>query len=227
MFEFSSINLVRMSVFCAALFAFKFFLFQNIFFMYKWKIEGGTPITVLLNSNNARMDPIFKNFPHYRVTDESRYCILHFILWDFQILDNSRKLIIQILSFQKHFLYIIFQSFSSLTSVIFSLDVILLGSNGLTTFQLFITAYIFYPPILISPTILQKQLKICFFYLENHRKNDRNNICFNPYTFNMSYKSFSYLTSLSRREPVNSSTPYLSTMKKSIFLTNLHHQSHK
>ena len=46
--------------------------------------------------------------------------------------------------------------------------------------------------------ILQKQLKLYLFF-QKSLKNGCNNLYFHRYSFNMSYKSFSYLTPLSRR----------------------------
>ena len=71
--------------------------------------ETCTQTKVFLNSNNARIDPIFNNCPNDWVTDGSRYRILLFILCNFQALDNSRKEIIQ--SFGSFF--IIFLNFGS------------------------------------------------------------------------------------------------------------------
>ena len=68
------------------------------------------------------MGPIFNNCPHNWVTDGNRYRILLFIMWDFQILDYSRKKSIKTLAVSLSFLKVLVPS----TSVIHSLDIILL-----------------------------------------------------------------------------------------------------
>ena len=54
-------------------------------------------------------------------------------------------------------------------------------------------------------SVLQKQWWI-YLLFEKSLKNDCNNLYFHPYTLNMSYKPFSYLTSFSHSGPVNLST---------------------
>ena len=102
------------------------------------------------------MGSIFNNCPYNWVTDESRYQILLFILCNFQILDDSRKKLFKTLAVSLSFFKILVPS----TCVIFSLDIILLGSNGLTIFQKFLLSitYIFYTQLLIifSFTFSQK-----------------------------------------------------------------------
>ena len=65
-----------------------------------------------------------------------------------------------------------------------------------------------------------KSLKVCC--LENHRKSDAMireiitapfSVTFHHFTFNMSYKSYSYLTSLSGRVPLNSLIPIFGNIK--------------
>ena len=57
----------------------------------------------------------------------------------------------------------------------------------------------------VNPHFLQKQLQIYLLFRKSV-KNGCNNLYFHPYPFDVSYKSFSYLTSLSHRDPVNLST---------------------
>ena len=59
---------------------------------------------------------------------------------------------------------------------------------------------------LFPVSILQKQRQI-YLLFQKSLKNDCSNLYFHLYNFNMSYKFFAYLMSLSRRGPVNQSTP--------------------
>ena len=52
-------------------------------------------------------------------------------------------------------------------------------------------------------------------------KNDCSNIYLHPYTFEMSYKSFSYPTLLSRHGPVNLSTPTFGNINLTEAMSNL------
>ena len=61
-------------------------------------------------------------------------------------------------------------------------------------------------PTLFPIWTLQKQLKI-YLLFEKSLKISCNNLYFHFYTIDMGCKSFSYLTSFSRRGPVNLSTP--------------------
>ena len=71
--------------------------------------------------------------------------------------------------------------------------------------------------------ILQKQLTI-YLLFKNSLKKGCNNLCLLPYTFDMSYKSFSYQTSLSRPGTVNRPTPIIGNINLitgiSTFITN-------
>ena len=101
------------------------------------------------------MGPIFNNCPHNWVTDGSRYPILLFILWNFQILDNSRKEIIQNLS---SFL-IIFKNFGTCNKCYLFTGHNFIRQQWFKYFPtFFIIAYIFYTQILIifSFTFSQK-----------------------------------------------------------------------
>ena len=60
-------------------------------------------------------------------------------------------------------------------------------------------------------SLFQKQLQI-YLLFQKMLKNDSKNLYFHLYTFNMIYKSFSYLTSLFCRGPVNASTPIFSNI---------------
>ena len=62
---------------------------SNFLFLISFKISS-------LSTNEKmkgviELQLIFKNCPHYWATDGRRYRIFLFILWYFQILDNSRK----------------------------------------------------------------------------------------------------------------------------------------
>ena len=52
-------------------------------------------------------------------------------------------------------------------------------------------------------------------------KNGCNNLYFHPYSFNKTQKSFSYLTSLSRGDLLNQSTPTFRNINLTETITNL------
>ena len=68
--------------------------------------------------------------------------------------------------------------------------------------------------------IFQKQLEIHFLFGES-MKNDYDNLYIHPCTFGMSYTSFYYPTSFSRRQPVNSSTLTFNKINLKEVMTNL------
>ena len=57
-------------------------------------------------------------------------------------------------------------------------------------------------------SILQKELEIYLLFQKSLKNSCKISFFFYPYTFDMSYKSFSYLTPFSRRGPVNLLTPF-------------------
>ena len=59
------------------------------------------------------------------------------------------------------------------------------------------------------------------FKSQKSQKNNCNNLYFHLYAFGMSYKSFSYLTSLSNRSPVNPSTTTFGNINLTETMTNL------
>ena len=69
-------------------------------------------------------------------------------------------------------------------------------------------------------SILQKQLEV-YLLFEMSLKNGCNNFYFHPYTFDERYKSISYLMSLFRRGPVNSSSPTFGNINFTEAMTNL------
>ena len=73
----------------------------------------------------------------------------------------------------------------------------------------------FFPNIYLTKTIKN------YLLFQTFLKNGFNNLYFHPYTFNMIYKSFSYLTSLSRRGPVNPSTSTFGSINLAKTMTNL------
>ena len=73
----------------------------------------------------------------------------------------------------------------------------------------------FLPNIYLTKTIKN------YLLFQKFLKNGFNNLYFDPYTFNMIYKSFSYLTSLSRRGPVNPSTSTFGSINLAKTMTNL------
>ena len=87
------------------------------------------------------------------------------------------------------------KSLSKMTAImsIFTVNPLKLPSNQV---------HIWWQPLLFPISILQKQLKI-YLLFQKSLKNVCNILYFCPYTFDMSYKLFSYLMSLSRRGPVN------------------------
>ena len=139
MSKFYSINLVGISVFCVALFAFKFFISFKVsslstneklkhvvelqFFLIAVMLGWVLYLTVLITWSLMEAD----------IGSCSFYCgIFRF----FMIVEKKLfKTLAVFLSFFKILL--------SSTSVIFSLDIILLDSNGLTTFQNFLLSHIF------------------------------------------------------------------------------------
>ena len=103
------------------------------------KIERYTGITIFVNSNNARMGPIFSNCPHYWITDGSRYWILFYILWVFQIWIILEEKLFKTLAVSLSLFEILVPS----TTFMFSLDIILFDSNDLTAFQNFLLWHMF------------------------------------------------------------------------------------
>ena len=100
------------------------------------------------------MGPIFNICPHNWVTDGSRYWMLLFILWNFQILDNSRKEIIQNLSCFFSIIFIInlsiFLNFGSFNKCYLFTEHNNVRQQWFNYFpNFFIVAYIFYTQILI------------------------------------------------------------------------------
>ena len=69
-------------------------------------------------------------------------------------------------------------------------------------------------------SILQKQRQNYLLFGKS-LKNDCNNLYFNPYTFDMSYKSLSYLTSLYRGRQVNPSAPTLGNINLTVTMIKL------
>ena len=111
------------------------------------------------------MGSIFNNCPHYWVTDGSRYRILLFILWNFQILDNGRKVIIQ--NFSSFF--IIFQNFGSFNKCYLFTGHNFVRQQWFNYFpKIFNIAYIFHTQVLIifSSTFSQKcNTQVSFFII--------------------------------------------------------------
>ena len=73
---------------------------------------------------------------------------------------------------------------------------------------------------LFPVSILQKQRQI-YLLFQKSLKNDCSNLYFYLYNFNKSYKFFAYLTSLSRRGPVNQSTSTFGNINLTETATNL------
>ena len=67
---------------------------------------------------------------------------------------------------------------------------------------------------------LTKTMKILLVVLKV-TKDGCNNLYFHPYTVGMSYKSFSYLTPLSRHDPVNESTSIFRNINLTEAIANL------
>ena len=140
MSEFSLINLVGMSVFCVALFAYKFFIYFNISSLSTNKKLKG--VLELKFSLIAIMLGWALYLTIYLITgslmeEDIGSCSLYCGIFRFWIIVEQK--LFKTLAVSLSFFKILVPS----TSVIFSLDIILFHSNGLTTFQNLLLSHTF------------------------------------------------------------------------------------